>query len=59
MYTDLIAKSIHDYYKDIYGEDWESLSETMKMSNRYQAYHTELVKLGFLGYIVNIGSNAK
>jgi len=56
---DLIAKSIHDYYKDMVPdkvEDWESLSETMKMSNRYQAYHTN-IKLGFLGYIVDINSN--
>jgi len=55
---DLIAKSIHDYYKDLYGgEDWGSLSETIKMSNRYQAYHTN-IKLGFLGYVVDINSKA-
>ena len=54
---DLIAKSIHDYYKDLHGgKDWESISETMKMSNRYQAYHTN-IKLGFLGYIVDVSSN--
>jgi hypothetical protein len=55
---DLIAKSIHDYYKDLYGgEDWESLSETMKMSNRYQAYHT-IIKLGYLGYVVDVDSKS-
>lgn len=55
---DLIAKSIHDYYKDLHGgEDWESLSETMKMSNRYQAYHTN-IKLGYLGYAVDVKSKA-
>jgi hypothetical protein len=55
---DLIAKSIHDYYKNLNGgEDWESLSETMKMSNRYQAYHTN-IKLGYLGYVVDFNSKA-
>ena len=50
---DLVAKSIHDYYQQQYGgvDEFESLSETLKMSNRYQAYHTK-VKLGYfiLGY---------
>jgi hypothetical protein len=55
---DVIAESIHDYYKDIYGgEEWVTLSETMKMSNRYQAYHTN-IKLGYLGYIVDVNSKA-
>ena len=55
---DIIAKSIHNYYKKLYGgEDWETLSETIKMSNRYQAYHTN-IKLGYLGYVVDINSKA-
>ena len=55
---DVIAKSIHDYYKDLYGgEDWELLPETIKMSNRYQAYHTN-IKLGYLGYFVNLNLEA-
>ena len=55
---DIIAKSIHNYYKKLYGgEDWETLSETMKMSNRYQAYHTN-IKLGYLGYAVDVKSKA-
>jgi len=55
---DFIAKSIHDYYKDLYGgEDWELLPESMKTSNRYQAYHTN-IKLGYLGYIADISSKS-
>ena len=38
-------------------EDWESLSESMKISNRYQAYHTN-IKLGYLGYIADISSKS-
>ncbi|MDA9808454.1 RyR domain-containing protein [Flavobacteriales bacterium] len=56
---DIIAKSIHNCYNKIYKgtEEWATLSETMKMSNRYQAYHTN-IKLGYLGYIVDVNSKA-
>ena len=51
---DFIAKSIHNYYRGLYGgEDWELLPESIKMSNRYQAYHTN-IKLGYLGYFINL-----
>ena len=53
---DVIAESIHNYFKKLYGgEDWCFLSETMKMSNRYQAYHT-IIKLGYLGYAIDVNS---
>ena len=53
---DGIAKSIHNYFQKLYGgKDWHNLSESIKMSNRYQAYHTN-IKLGYLGYIVDIDS---
>ena len=56
---DVIAESIHNYYKKLHKgtEEWATLSETMKMSNRYQAYHTK-IKLGYLGYVVDVNSKS-
>lgn len=55
---DFIAESIHNKYKKIYeAPDWKDLPETMKMSNRYQAYHT-IIKLGYLGYVVDVDSKS-
>jgi len=56
---DVIAESIHNYYNKIHKgtEEWATLSETMKMSNRNQAYHTN-IKLGYLGYAVDVKSKA-
>jgi hypothetical protein len=57
---DIISKKIHnDYYErnPDHTVKWEDLPETMKMSNRYQAYHTN-IKLGYLGYIVDVNSKA-
>ena len=57
---DIISKKIHnDYYEKNpdHTVKWEDLPETMKMSNRYQAYHTN-IKLGYLGYIVDVNSKS-
>jgi len=57
---DIISKKIHnDYYEKNpdHTVKWEDLPETMKMSNRYQAYHTN-IKLGYLGYNVDVNSKA-